>query len=336
MFTVFPEKTTIVYLDQNKWNDLSNAYHGMPRGQKFQHVLEKIQTAVSNKSAIFPLSFEHYFGTNKDPDIERRKRLAKVMAEISQGITISPHERTLQWELERALAKLYNEPIPKTLSMFGYGFPCAIGISLIMEDQIGNYVMKDQNGNFVTLPKDQFEQIRDRIFSPETTFDFLMELNNDEFNVWTQEFQVTHTNLVSRLEEFRKKVRRLDKSLRKHAYIVHLATALEQEITKALGHFNKTPEELFSIGAETLDAFWENVPTLNVEIELNVSRNEHWDRKIEPNDATDIAFLNVAIPYCDVLVVEKYFHNLIKQNRLDEKYKTQVFRDLNNLGKILV
>ena len=102
-----------------------------------------------------------------------------------------------------------------------------------------------------------------------------------------------------------------------------------------LGYFNKTSEELFSIGAEKLNVFWENVPTLNVEIELNVGRNEHWDRKIEPNDATDISFLNVAIPYCDVLVVEKYFHNLMKQIGLGEKYKTQVFKDLNDLEGIL-
>jgi len=335
MFTAFPEKTIIVYLDQNKWIDLSRAYHGIPEGQKFKHVLEKIQKAVSNKNAIFPLSFEHIFETNKDPDVERRKRLAKVMAEISQGIAISPQERTMQWELERALAKLFNEPIPETPSMFGYGLPCAFGTSLVMKDQNGNYFMKDQNGNYVGLSKNQFEQIRDKMFSPDATFDILMELNDDEFNAWTQIFQVDHINFAGRLEEYRKKVSGLDKSSRKHGYIVHLATALEKEMTKALGFFNKTPEELFSIGAEKLDVFWEDVPTLNVEIELSVGRNEHWDRKIEPNDATDISFLNVALPYCDVLVVEKYFHNLIKQIGLDKKYKTHVFKDLNDLENLL-
>lgn len=336
MFTTFPEGTNIVYLDQNKWNDLSNAYHGLPQGQKFQHVLEKILMAVSNKSAIFPLSFEHYFETSKDPDAERRKRLAKVMAEVSQGVTISPQERTLQWELEGALAKLYDEPSPKTLSLFGYGFPCAIGVSLVTEDQTGNYVMKDHNGDFVTISIDQFEQIRERLFSSQAIYDFLMESDNGEFSAWTQEFQAHRINLTGRLENFRTKVRKSNKPLHKHAYIAHIATALEEEITKALDYFNKTPEEFFSIGAEKLDDFWEDVPTLNVEIELNVGRNEHWDRKIEPNDATDISFLNVALPYCDVLVVEKYFHNLIKQIGLDKRYQTLVFRDLNDLEGILV
>jgi hypothetical protein len=111
MFTVFPERTTIIYLDQNKWIDLSRAYYGMAEGQKFQHVLTKIQSAVLSKNAIFPLSFQHYFETNKSSNLEQRRRLAKVMAELSQGICISPQERMMHWELKRSLAKLFNEPI---------------------------------------------------------------------------------------------------------------------------------------------------------------------------------------------------------------------------------
>jgi hypothetical protein len=314
VFATFSDETTIVYLDQNKWIDLSRAYHRMPGAQKFQHVLEKIQKAVSNKSAIFPLSFQHYYETNKNSDLEQRKRLASVMAEISQGIAISPQERMLQWELIEALGKLYNAPISKMPPVFGYGFPCAFGIS---------------------VSEKQFKQIQDKITSPDATFHLLMEADNSEFNDWVEDFKTTHTNLVSRLEEFRKKVKTLNKLSRKHAYIVHHAIALEEEITESLSYFNRTPEELFSIGAEKLDSFWEKVPTLNVEIELAVARNEHWDRDIEPNDITDISFLSVAIPYCDVLVVEKYFHNLIKQKGLDKKYKTQVFRSINDLEGIL-
>lgn len=326
MFTTFPEKTTIVYLDQNKWIDLSRAYHGKPEGKKFQDVLTKIQAAVSNKSAIFPLSFQHYFETNKDPDIERRRRLARVMAEISQGLCISPQERMMQWELERALAQLFNEQSPEIPPAFGYGIPCAFGFSLIV---------KDQSGNYVALPKEQFEQIRDGIASSDATFNLLMEDDNVEFNDWAQKFQITHNNLACKLEEFRKKVRKLDKLSRKHAYIVHLATALEEETTKVLGYFNKTPEELFSIGAKNLDAFWENVPTMNVEIELNVGRNEHSNRKIEPNDTTDIAFLTVAIPYCDIVVLERYFYNLAQNQGLDSRYNTRIIRNLGDLESFL-
>lgn len=328
MFRVFPEKTIVVYLDQNKWIDLSRAYHGMLGGKNFEHVLAKIQSAVADKNAIFPLSFQHYYETNKNSDLEQRRRLAKVMAEISQGICISPQERMLQWELERALAKLFGEPIPETPLIFGYGLPCAFGISLLI---------KDQDGYYVDIPENHFEQIKDKIASPDATFGILVEDNNDEFNIWAQEFQAIHNNLAGKLEGFRAKVKNLDKLSRKRAYSVHLATALEEEITKALSYFNKTPKEFFSIGAEKLDSFWEDVPTMNVEIELNVDRNEQWrDRKIEPNDVTDIAFLSIAIPYCDVLVVERSFCNLIKQNGLDKKYETHVFRDLNDLEKILM
>jgi hypothetical protein len=318
MFTLFPEKTIVVYLDQNKWIDLSRAYYGMPEGKQFQPVLTKIQSAVLNKSAIFPLSFQHYFETNKTPDIERRKRLAKVMAEISQGICISPQERMMQWELGRSLAKLFDEPFPEVPSAFGYGFPCALGIS-------------------IEVPKDQYDETREKITSPETTFSLLVEDDNDEFNRWAQEFETTHYDLARKLEQFRKDVKNLNKLSRKHAYIAHLAEALKEKMTKVLGYFNKTYQEFLSIDAERLDAFWNDVPTIHVEIELNMGRNEQWkDRKIQPNDSTDIAFLSTAIPYCDVLVVEKSFHYLIQQIKLDEIYEMHVFKDLNDLKKILI
>jgi len=316
MFAEFPKSSTIVYLDQNMWIYLSQAYYGIPKGEKYQPVLAKIQKAVSNKSAIFPLSSQHYYETNKGSDLEQRKRLAKVMAEISQGIAISPQERMFKWELVRALAKLFNEPIPAMPPVLGYGLPCAFGISL-------------------QIPKEQFDETRDRITSPNTTFSLLVENDNDEFNNWAQEFETTHSNLTGKLNEFREKVRKSDKSLRRRAYVVHLATALEEEITKSLGYFNKTPEEFFSIGAEKLDSFWENIPTMNVEIELNVGRNEHWDRKIEPNDTTDIAFLTVAIPYCDIVVLERYFHNLAQNKVLDKKYNTRIIRNLGDLENSL-
>ncbi len=77
MFTAFPETTTIVYLDQNKWIDLSRAYYGIQDGQKFQSVLTKIQTVVSNKSAIFPLSFQHYYETNKSSEYRTTQTFSK-------------------------------------------------------------------------------------------------------------------------------------------------------------------------------------------------------------------------------------------------------------------
>ncbi len=167
-------------------------------------------------------------------NIEQRKRLAKVMAEISQGVCISPQERMMQWELVRSLSKLFNEPIPEAPSAFGYGFPCALGIS-------------------IEVSKDQFNETREEITSLETTFGLLVENDNDEFNAWAQEFENTHNELARKLEAFRKEV----KLSPKHAYVVHLATALEEEITKALSYFNKTYQEFFSLGAERTRCFLE-------------------------------------------------------------------------------
>jgi hypothetical protein len=75
----------------------------------------------------------------------------------------------------------------------------------------------------------------------------------------------------------------------------------------------------------------ESIPVLDVEINLHVERNEHKGRKIEPNDEIDIAFLSLAVPYCHIVVTERFWANLILRLKLDLKYGTIVANDLNEV-----
>jgi hypothetical protein len=58
-------------------------------------------------------------------------------------------------------------------------------------------------------------------------------------------------------------------------------------------------------------------------------------RRIQPNDMIDLAFLAVAIPYADVLVTEKMWTGAAKQRRLDLSYDTKVTSDANYLLQLL-
>jgi hypothetical protein len=44
-----------VYLDQNKWLDLSRAHHGEAKGQPYVPVLQRVVEAVKSNAASFPL-----------------------------------------------------------------------------------------------------------------------------------------------------------------------------------------------------------------------------------------------------------------------------------------
>ena len=51
-----------VYLDQNKWIDLSRAANGHPLGHRFREVLDVARVAAAAEHASFPLDSSRYIG----------------------------------------------------------------------------------------------------------------------------------------------------------------------------------------------------------------------------------------------------------------------------------
>jgi len=66
-------------------------------------------------------------------------------------------------------------------------------------------------------------------------------------------------------------------------------------------------------------------------MKLNYSIINNTTRSFDKNDYKDISFLATAVPYCDVVVTEKFWTSLIKSNKLDQKFNTSVTNNLNDL-----
>ena len=125
------------------------------------------------------------------------------------------------------------------------------------------------------------------------------------------------------------------KSSRKRAYVADLTYYLQPELAKVLASYKQTFGDFLDLDKKRSKAFFEGVPTLIVEIELATERDEHWDKEVDPNDMTDISFLSVAIPYCDIVVTEKFWTDLARRKKLHEKYDTAILSDLLELGSYL-
>jgi hypothetical protein len=97
--------------------------------------------------------------------------------------------------------------------------------------------------------------------------------------------------------------------------------------TKKFADQMKTPEDW--------KAFFLDIPTMDIWINLNVLRDNDTGRAIHRNDTNDIAFLSIAIPYCDIVVVEKYWAHQLTTNGFDKKYKCLVLTDLTELPRHL-
>jgi hypothetical protein len=92
--------------------------------------------------------------------------------------------------------------------------------------------------------------------------------------------------------------------------------------------------ERFRSPEEWVD-FFHSIPTIDVLNELTLARDRDTSRSIHRNDFKDIAFLSVAVPYCNAVVTENYFGHLVQATSLARKYGTTVLTDLNDLPDLL-
>lgn len=117
-----------VYLDLNKWIDLSRAIGGKPGGDRFRAAATMIRAAVESGRASFPLSIGHYFETWKKRSADQRHELARTMAAVSCNHAIAPHAQLLPGELDRALQRRFNRPTSlRPLRPFGSGLSHSSG-----------------------------------------------------------------------------------------------------------------------------------------------------------------------------------------------------------------
>lgn len=314
-----------VYLDQKDWINLARAYYNRPDGQRYKAALQKIADAVENKKAIFPLSFTHVIETNKRRDLDSRKRLASFMTEISQGNTIAPQTLMTLSELDYAIAIKYGTKIPKIKTVFGLGIPFAFGMKLVIEDK----------NNVPVEPTDEMQQIIHDVLTNKDASARILVGNDIKLVDSIKFLEENRRKHVKAAEEFRQKTKEYDKRLLKRAYVANLMLGLYDDLNKILIKHGQTIDAFLKIGADQFEPFFANVPSLDTEIDLATRRNEHWDKKIDGNDVSDITSLSVAIPYCDIVVTEVFWTNAVKFTGLDKKYNTQVVSSLDALLPLL-
>jgi len=84
-----------------------------------------------------------------------------------------------------------------------------------------------------------------------------------------------------------------------------------------------------------IDDLIHDIPILNTYVTLRVHINKQFGRDIQPNDLFDISFLCLCIPYCDIVLCDKFFTAAIHSTHLDSNYNTFVGYKLSELEEIL-
>ena len=291
----------LAYLDLNKWVELAQwrAEGGVARHPK---AFDAALWLATSGQVLFPLSSAHFFEIAKIGNDQRRRTLARTMADLSQGWFLISPGNLVRHELRRAVARKFHTPVSTTPPD-----PITRSIALVFADQ-----------EKVNLARE------DRLLQqPGLLEEFLATARVD------RPFLDNWDRIAQEHEQSRGILWDGSKVLRKRAYCARLTIGIREAFGIALSEAGLTWTDMEKLGPDGCVQLLEGVPFFDIEVFLNVERNEHRDRAIQANDEIDIAFLRMAVPYCDHVITEKFWANLLCRGHFDRKYRTTIDSSLS-------
>lgn len=320
-----------IYLDQMKWIDFARADKGVKAAARFVDALAAARRGVKADLVSFPLSSVHYIETAKRRDEQSRQELAKVMAELSRYHTIASVRALVPPEIDRALQRQFGRPLDlRTIEVFGVGIAHALNIEpkpfrvpekLPIEPQLAQHLETE----IASL----FEWYALAGFPAEYGFD------DGHYGKWQA---AVAEDLASRKEVLRVAHSRDGWHVGERGRRAAVGSAFlgwAGEITKGLARAGLDWDDLFSLGYEGMSTLVQAIPIIHAESELQRQREAAADKPWSSHDVADLLFLMAAVVYCDVVVTERQWVDLIRRSRLDERHGTTMLSDLGDLPECI-
>lgn len=315
-----------VYLDQNHWISLARAARGRPAGEPYHDVLTLVSKAVDLRIASFRISSQHYFETHKQHDSRKRHDLATTMATISRFDTLAGLPELVPSEIDLALRRRFGRPIePRRSQPFGQYLEHAFGQPRIELDIPAGLAPDQRDGLHRAMQ--------------------LAILGADMRKLGIGAFSVPVDQLDAHNELFRSSRAGLDERFRAQGtsrvqQIRHVAAGalvdIIEPLRSALTRAGISWDEFAALGEDGWIEFIADLPTRDVDAELLRLRHQNPQKRWDKNDLADITALAVAVVYCDVVVTERLWVDLLRRASLDRKYATVVLADLRDLAPILM
>jgi hypothetical protein len=306
-----------IYLDQNKWIDLARSLKG--KDSKFDKVRELIEEKVKNDEWIFPISIIHIIETSSRLDDRTRNDLVDTFEMFYNNYSILPYIYCEMFEIDNILKNLMkletidlNEVVIQNNSLNSVG--------LKQNPKYDSYFSETIKNNLNIIEKISFINILRK------------KIDINELN----EIEKDNLEYKSGLETIRDKINKYPKQ---YAYQIFLVESFFERFSKSLVLFankHNLKKEAYDTLINFNDqkcvlGFLESCSSFHAKTSLIYSISKDQYRDIDKNDFKDIAALSTALPYCDVVVTEKLWWHHVKSQKLDEKYNSIIFRDLNSL-----
>ena len=312
-----------VYLDQNQWIYLAMDYWGRPHRPTHRGIAQRLLAKVNSGELFLPLSTIHCIEHLRAEDPTRRQRLAEVFDLFSQGSYMASWGLVLPAEIRQAVAKTFGDSRPTAPpQVFGKGFLFGLGPA---EREL---LYADRSVARVNL----LEQIASLPGAILDLLTFPNELGRKKQKEKGKEISASSARAAEDLRQIRR-----PEPAETHRRAQYAGYTLHHQdfLIAALAAVGRTPDDFLSLGLERVMRFWSDVPSLDVDCELTLYRDRQWTRRVQENDVRDIWHLALAVPYCDVVVTERFWTRAAVETGIGEKYGTVVCADLAEIQDLV-
>jgi len=274
----------IVYLDQNKWIELAKIFHGKDNSERGKSIRRDIEASI-DCGYIYPLSEVHYMEFSRISNDSRRSRLGQAMWEYSGGRTLVSGREIVEREVEIGLQDNIPGITPRSINLIGNGIAHAFGEKVRP-----------------ILPEWFYSKIDEYMLTG------FKEFNLEPISHVSDKYRANFKSHLESLQRTKKEIRKSKWDDWLHAIsLIDILDPINAVLTKN----GLDPMKLTSLIAQNSKSIISKMPTRVLDIHLHhqVLKNSQYSPKA--SDLEDWAGLGVATCYCDIVVCEKHFANLV-------------------------
>lgn len=323
----------VLCLDMNQWIYLSRVHYGKTQDAELVRALEAIRAGVASGRLVVPVMQANVLEASEAArnDRGRRQRLATFMIDVSRNSCIVHPRQMLQMELERAVLKHFlgreAEVFPRD-KLVRWGVHDAVRMSATALS--GHDVLRELGPDAAEgIPAEVaaiLPALLDQVhLEPELSVLAIVDALDAET---IEEGRHTDQRAAAALERARGSD---DRATRLRVLMGEDAG----ELRSVLLHRGVEPPEFSRWLDGHLEAFIEDVPSVDVATRLIMARDRNRDARADRNDMKDMFFLEQAVPYANVVVTENSWSALAASEGLDARFSTRVLPNLRTIPELL-
>ncbi len=319
---------TRVYLDTNKWIELARIVKG--KNSDTTKVGSKLLDLNNRGEILIPFSSFNFYEITRVNNRRQREEMIDFMVDVSRGWFFKPVSRYFGYEVSNACWKKLGQRKHYDI------FPNIItnrADSVLTGDE-GKLALRDDHNP----TKEEATMIKEAQKTWDKYTTDLVSMKKMFKSEVTKKFAETDMMLINQVTKNIESDRSNDFGISnsmfdKYNRLKYTIAYLNYHVPKFCLH-NNVPMEKLVDPNHGLERLVENMPALNVCVELNSIRDkESPERPVARNDYYDILHYATGLSYADVMIGEKMFGSISKRQKLDKKNKCCIYTSFNELYK---